>query len=169
MKTERGLNAPPSPALPEEQTMSEWKLVPILPTDEQLAASEFYATGASRDDVVNDYEAMVRAAPPPPVQPALDEGSGDDGELLTIAWMHGSSSRNDEVRVLTTRAKKAEAERDAMGEALTPSADTKAAYIGEFQFQFGDCTPNVPWTTIKQIMAAIRNRALTHQGGGGNT
>jgi hypothetical protein len=49
--------------------------------------------------------------------------------------------------------------------ALTPSAETKAAYIGEFRFNLpvvneeGDeivLTPNVPWTTIKQIMAAIR-------------
>lgn len=48
--------------------------------------------------------------------------------------------------------------------ALTPSADTKAAYIGEFQFQFPERDEegndvmrniNVPWTTIKEIMRAI--------------
>lgn len=53
-------------------------------------------------------------------------------------------------------------------EALTPSADTKAAYIGEFQFDimltddFGKERPHevtVPWTTIKEIMAAIAARA----------
>ena len=52
--------------------------------------------------------------------------------------------------------------------ALTPSAVTKAALIGEFNFvfaahdKFGNevrFTPNVPWTTIKQIMAAIRSLA----------
>ena len=67
------------------------------------------------------------------------------------------------------------AERDAarvevarLREALTPSAATHAAYINGFQFIFpafneaGDevaFTPNVPWTTIKEIMAAIRARA----------
>jgi len=40
--------------------------------------------------------------------------------------------------------------------ALTPSAETKAAYMGEFRFIFGEYTPNVPWITIKEIMAAIR-------------
>lgn len=51
-------------------------------------------------------------------------------------------------------------ERDALLNALTPSEETKAAYMGEFQFRLGDCpTVNVPWVTIKQIMAAIRNHA----------
>ena len=53
-------------------------------------------------------------------------------------------------------------------EALTPSGDTKAAYIGEFSFSLTRIDGNgdeysekvyVPWTTIKEIMAAIRNRA----------
>ena len=48
--------------------------------------------------------------------------------------------------------------------ALTPSAGTKAAYIGEFKFKvplFDDDGNEytqeflVPWTTIKEIMAAI--------------
>lgn len=52
--------------------------------------------------------------------------------------------------------------------ALTPSADTKAAYMGEFTFSEtytnedgNDVTVAclVPWTTIKEIMAAIRARA----------
>lgn len=53
-------------------------------------------------------------------------------------------------------------------EALTPSDATKAAYIGDFRIDFpmfdeeGEefVQPiNVPWTTIKEIMAAIKNRA----------
>lgn len=50
-------------------------------------------------------------------------------------------------------------------EALTPSAETKAAYIGEFQFDEesddgrGTATRTVPWTTVKAIMSAIRERA----------
>lgn len=43
--------------------------------------------------------------------------------------------------------------------ALTPSAETKAAYMGEFYFDEhnddGATTVIVPWTTIKEIMSAI--------------
>ena len=53
-------------------------------------------------------------------------------------------------------------------EALTASAETKAAYSGEFSFtrEILDEEGNpetekldVPWSTIKEIMAAIRDRA----------
>ena len=53
--------------------------------------------------------------------------------------------------------------------ALTPSPDTKGAYMGEFQFNFPAYdadgrermfTPNIPWTAIKEIMAAIADHAL---------
>lgn len=53
-------------------------------------------------------------------------------------------------------------------EALTPSGDTKAAYIGEFSFtvdftnEDGEDTymrVDVPWITVKEIMAAILDRA----------
>lgn len=56
----------------------------------------------------------------------------------------------------------------ALIEALTPSADTKAAYHGEFKMQVveedGDGGERVrdivvPWTTVKEIMAAIALRA----------
>lgn len=54
-------------------------------------------------------------------------------------------------------------------EALTPSAETKAAYMGEFSFLVDDTDEDgwslsrevaVPWTTIKEIMAHIHARAL---------
>lgn len=57
---------------------------------------------------------------------------------------------------------------ERLQEALTPTADTKSAYIGEFSFDIDDrdedgeeCSRNVivPWTTVKEIMAAIRSRA----------
>lgn len=58
-------------------------------------------------------------------------------------------------------------------EALTPSGATKAAYIGEFHFTDSyigedgndvDRKVAVPWTTVKEIMVAIRARAaLTAQ------
>lgn len=52
-------------------------------------------------------------------------------------------------------------------EALTPSAATKTAYIGEFSWSDdcygGSVTRTVPWTTVKEIMAAIRKRAEATQ------
>jgi hypothetical protein len=67
------------------------------------------------------------------------------------------------------RAEAAEQQVRDMRGGLTPSAETKAAYIGEFQFNFVVWDPHgefeithrpiVPWTTIKEIMAAIRDRA----------
>lgn len=78
--------------------------------------------------------------------------------------------------------KEREAEKDArireLEEALTPSGDTKAAYMGEFSFNITETffdeesetfeeQPRkvyVPWDTIKEIMEAIRARAtLTKQ------
>lgn len=66
------------------------------------------------------------------------------------------------------------AENERMREALTPNAETKGAYIGEFAFQqvimnaAGEeeaIKVYVPWPTIKEIMAAIRTRAaLTPKG-----
>lgn len=66
-------------------------------------------------------------------------------------------------------------ENERLTEALTPSAATKEAYIGEFNVPYpvidenGDEIMqhiNVPWTTIKEIMAAIRARqALTGEEG----
>jgi len=70
-------------------------------------------------------------------------------------------------------------ELQALREALTPSERTKAAYIGEFKFRVHAYNEdgeekwwdeNVPWTTIKEIMAAIKAEALSRkpeQGGEG--
>jgi hypothetical protein len=53
----------------------------------------------------------------------------------------------------------------ALREALTPSAATKAAFIGEFKFAGGEdgYDVTVPWTTVKEIMAAILARAALTQ------
>lgn len=57
---------------------------------------------------------------------------------------------------------------ERLREALTPSAETKAAYMGEFSWTEWLPDENgteqghemlVPWTTIKEIMAAIRECA----------
>ena len=61
-----------------------------------------------------------------------------------------------------------EAENKRLREALTPSADTEAAYIGKFEMRVTRSLPGgvtecrlitVPWGTIKEIMTAIRERA----------
>ena len=66
------------------------------------------------------------------------------------------------------RALKAEGKARALKEALTPSEGTKASYIGEFKHpvkafdEDGEevtFPATVPWTTIKEIMAAILARA----------
>lgn len=71
------------------------------------------------------------------------------------------------------RAEQAEAERDRLREALTPSGDTKADYHGEFSFETEDGETDagieryrkvyVPWDTVKQIMAAILARATSKE------
>jgi hypothetical protein len=50
-------------------------------------------------------------------------------------------------------------------EALTPSAETKAAFLGEFRFPMdGFDSVAVPWTTVKEIMKAIAARAALEDG-----
>lgn len=66
-----------------------------------------------------------------------------------------------------SRIEELEAENKRLREALTPSGDTKADYMGEFSFGITLSAGGeedyrrimVPWTTIKEIMAAIRARA----------
>jgi hypothetical protein len=63
-------------------------------------------------------------------------------------------------------------ERERLREALTPSAETKAAYIGEFKMRLhrrDECGDEyhedvtLSWTVIKEIMTAISNRAVLSQ------
>ncbi|MEC9268531.1 MAG: hypothetical protein VX464_20900 [Pseudomonadota bacterium] len=69
---------------------------------------------------------------------------------------------------LRARIEALEAEKARLIGALTPSEETKAAYMGEFSIPFPTrdedgneliLRPNVPWTTIKEIMSAIRQNA----------
>jgi hypothetical protein len=68
----------------------------------------------------------------------------------------------DAARAVLTALRAAEAREQKLREALTPSAETKHAYIGEFKFKSASdrVTHTVPWPTIKEIMAAIALRAL---------
>jgi hypothetical protein len=71
------------------------------------------------------------------------------------------------------RIEELEAKNKRLREALTPSGDTKAAYAGEFHISVYDADDEdgneiwrkvpVDWTTIKAIMAAIRNRAALQE------
>ena len=92
------------------------------------------------------------------------------GEVQSFKGIHPfDKARNWERATLIARIEKAEAERDALVEALTPSDDTKAAYMSEVVFEiisdddeYGLPVPVsrfVHWTAIKEIMALIRNRA----------
>lgn len=69
---------------------------------------------------------------------------------------------------LYARATAAEERARVLEEALTASADTKAAYHGEFsiEIEYTDddgeqhtYSKNIPWDTVKQVMAAILARA----------
>jgi len=68
----------------------------------------------------------------------------------------------------------ARAEIERLREAMTPSGETKAAYISEFKFTIDDIdgdgfeckrSVTVPWTTTKEIMKAIAERAKPAQKG----
>lgn len=89
--------------------------------------------------------------------------------LQKLAVVSGALSllrcQMDKVVAATARAEKAEAALTKVREALTPSTNTKAAFMGEFSIQFPETGEdgeeytrkiNVPWTTIKEIMAAVR-------------
>ena len=62
---------------------------------------------------------------------------------------------------------------NALEEAVTPSIYTKAAYMSEFTIDVNDlCCPNdepdfrrlyIPWTSIKDVMIGIKNRARSAQ------
>jgi len=75
-------------------------------------------------------------------------------------------------RMKAEGAREAQAKIARLTEALTPSGDTKAAYMSEFEFiVFGmnddgeECSHKitVPWTAIKEIMAAIKARAALQE------
>lgn len=95
-------------------------------------------------------------------------------EFERIALAFAASLSHDEtasivIASLRTRAEASEQREAGLREALTPSADTKAAYIGEIKFPvcvgtdddgdeiWSDVT--VPWDVTKAIMAMILARA----------
>lgn len=93
------------------------------------------------------------------VKSAANDASKAEGEVsglqhaLEMAWA-SNRERQDHI--------------DALIDALTPSSETKAAYMGEFYFPLTGTDESgnevtvlvgVPWAAIKDIMAAIRAHA----------
>ena len=135
-------------------------------------------------DAIDELEALRNAAPA-----LLDAAEERDRlrQLIPVECCNGSNpncygpfgclvraqkAQTTDKQKLVDEAEDAKAERDALKaeverlrEALTPSGATKAAYHGEFGFELlardgeGVDYHMVPWTTIKEIMAAISKRA----------
>jgi hypothetical protein len=92
-----------------------------------------------------------------------------DQQALEIGRLRAERDEMERrARAFEAGATNLQAERDRLRDALTPSAETKAAYIGEFHFGIrcqdedgNEVTRQVPvpWDTVKEIMAAIRARA----------
>jgi outer membrane protein TolC len=85
------------------------------------------------------------------------------------AWVQFQDHQNA-LRALATerdaalaRAEQAEAEVKRLRAALTPSGDTKAAYMGEIKDP--ETKRHVSWTAIKMIMAMIAARSAPHRKG----
>jgi len=91
---------------------------------------------------------------------------------MTNEFLIGNPSTAMAVKRLIKENQEIKAEIERLRAALTPSGATKAAYGGEFTFRvcigYEDDTEiydtiTVPWTTIKEIMAAIRARVALEQ------
>jgi hypothetical protein len=86
---------------------------------------------------------------------SFDAPNVPDGSIRNLCPVYGEPLEANLQVIETLRA------------ALTPSAETKSAYMGEFSFpktytdEYGDeisVNMSVPWTTIKEIMKAISAR-----------
>jgi len=110
---------------------------------------------------------------------ALAEAERERDALLGSIRVCATSSADvctlNALTAAEARATAAEAERDRLIAALTPSADTKAAYIGEVKEriirydEFGDeeaVDHTISWDSTKATMAMILAQALSRDGGG---
>lgn len=97
------------------------------------------------------------------VDARLEELETENEEALIES---GESTRNWQKAKASLSAERAR--RESLEAALTPSADTKAAYIGEIRTVFADrdefgdersVNYALPWDTIKDVMKLIRARA----------
>ena len=97
-----------------------------------------------------------------------DGGIDDDSKTVgSVTWCSWNANNTDTEYVradLCTptdeRVKALESENARLREALTPSGETKAAYISEVETTCPDGRPRfVDWTATKDIMKMIRARA----------
>jgi len=103
--------------------------------------------------------------------PDMALACGDAAKRLPAA-IHALTTQQAEIASLKSALAEQERVCGEMRAALEPSAENKAAYMGRFNFPFSinvagkdvTFTPNVPWVTIKSIMAAIRARAVLNGG-----
>lgn len=115
--------------------------------------------------------AVVDHVPGLAVSASRSAGDNELAERLN-EWIDLNNALKSEALALIAALTKRVGELEG---ALTPSADTKADYIGEFNFPLAytdddgnhaTTSISVPWTTIKEIMAAIAARAARRLTGG---
>ena len=123
--------------------------------------------------------AAIRALTPNPTidDQTTTEALGELSDFADRASTEMAALYADRGRLASDKLQ-LQAQVERLSEALTPSGDTKAAYHGEFSFIIKQAQEDedgeaievdqrvyVPWTTVKEIMAAIRARAaLTTKG-----
>lgn len=83
---------------------------------------------------------------------AAERARADAAEARAAKYNEACNEFEDEIARLESEVKR-------LREALTPSSETKFAYIGEFMFKVGRKNVAVPWDTIKDIMKFISARA----------
>ena len=144
------------------------EIVPLVPLSALTAqAAARVAAERERDEAWGD---LSKAAGAIGSVRFMDPPDGGDVTLAEQVARMREALEAAESEVATLKGRVAELEAG-----LTPSARTKAALIGEFSFAIDVMEPDadgddaevvsreitVPWTTIKEIMSAIRR--LTHQ------
>lgn len=142
-----------------ESDICDWaKVSPRDDRDSEIERlrAELEAEKARNDQIINSDDTGARTII------ANYYALGDE-----FGWRRDSS--DGPFDFILARKRELEAKNARLREALTPSAETKAAYISEFAVEFlthhpvSGCTQlqkkYIPWTTIKEIMAAILKHA----------
>lgn len=136
-------------------------------------ASQFCAEAVRAEEALADILAFIRMNEPR----HLAHAAGIIRDIAVKCKRALATAQDAKPNTSAVVSKTENAERaQRLVEALTPSAETKAAYIGEFTFTSEiadsdgeplDVKHYVPWTTIKEIMKAIRERAALAEAQGG--
>lgn len=121
-----------------------------------MSAADFAAGFAAAEARLRALAAMIEDAPDAP---------DNLRQEVATAYQLGAIALADFAAQASALHRPAAPSTEALVAALTPSAETKARHIGEYAFSVEDrdedgeeCTRpvTVPWTTVKDIMAAIR-------------